>query len=198
MDGQALWAAVLEDPADDSVRLVYADWLADNGQEARAEFIRVQVERARLPDDDPAAEALPQRQAALSLAHGPAWRAERPPIPGAFLRPFVRGFVEEATFSDAGAFLAAADALFAAVPLTRLRLTRLDDDQAEALAKERRLARLRDLIVQGGKLSPAGARRLAGSPHLAGLSLLSLTDTTIGDQGAEALAGPPPPGRLGS
>src|ERR687883_596011 len=34
---------------DDTPRLVYADWLVENGQEERAELIRVQVERARLP-----------------------------------------------------------------------------------------------------------------------------------------------------
>jgi uncharacterized protein (TIGR02996 family) len=40
--GDALLRAVLDDPADGSVRLVYADWLEENGQGERAEFIRVQ------------------------------------------------------------------------------------------------------------------------------------------------------------
>ena len=46
---EALLAAVLADPDDDTVRLAFADFLGENGEEERAEFIRVQVELARLP-----------------------------------------------------------------------------------------------------------------------------------------------------
>lgn len=43
-DGDALLAAILANPADDTVRLVYADWLDDRGEPGdaeRAEFIRL-------------------------------------------------------------------------------------------------------------------------------------------------------------
>ena len=36
----ALLAAVLANPADDLPRLVYADWLEENGEPERAELIR--------------------------------------------------------------------------------------------------------------------------------------------------------------
>ena len=39
----AFLARIIDDPADDSRRLVFADWLAANGQESRAEFIRARV-----------------------------------------------------------------------------------------------------------------------------------------------------------
>lgn len=42
-EGDALLRDILQDPSDDGVRLVYADWLADHGQGDRAEFVRVQV-----------------------------------------------------------------------------------------------------------------------------------------------------------
>lgn len=46
--------ALLEDvkaaPLDDLPRLIAADWLEDHGQAERAEFVRVQVERAALQD----------------------------------------------------------------------------------------------------------------------------------------------------
>ncbi len=45
----ALLAAVLADPEDDLPRLVYADWLEENGQGELAEFIRVQCEMGRAP-----------------------------------------------------------------------------------------------------------------------------------------------------
>ena len=44
-----LYKAVLCKPADDTVRLAYADWLEENDQPARAKFIRVQCELARFP-----------------------------------------------------------------------------------------------------------------------------------------------------
>jgi uncharacterized protein (TIGR02996 family) len=47
----ALWTAIRLNPADDTPRLVYADWLQEHGEEARAEFIRVQCALAKLPTD---------------------------------------------------------------------------------------------------------------------------------------------------
>ena len=39
-------ASILDEPGDDSRRLSFADWLEQNGDPARAEWIRVQVEMA--------------------------------------------------------------------------------------------------------------------------------------------------------
>src|ERR687897_647125 len=38
---------IIASPEDDAPRLIYADWLDENGDEARAEFIRLQVARAK-------------------------------------------------------------------------------------------------------------------------------------------------------
>ena len=46
---QAFLRAVIENPDDDAPRLIYADWLDEQGQSERAEFIRVQVERRVCP-----------------------------------------------------------------------------------------------------------------------------------------------------
>jgi uncharacterized protein (TIGR02996 family) len=46
-DGDALLAAIVAHPDEDTPRLVYADWLDEHGRSARAEFIRVQIEIAR-------------------------------------------------------------------------------------------------------------------------------------------------------
>jgi uncharacterized protein (TIGR02996 family) len=40
--------AIIDAPDDDELRLVYADWLEEHGDPDRAEFIRVQIELARL------------------------------------------------------------------------------------------------------------------------------------------------------
>src|SRR5262245_22408142 len=48
MSREALHRAILDSPEDGTPRLVYADWCEDNGEAARAEFIRLQIERERL------------------------------------------------------------------------------------------------------------------------------------------------------
>ena len=48
-------AAIREAPDEDGPRLVCADWFENQGDEAsvaRAEFIRIQIQRAPLPMDD--------------------------------------------------------------------------------------------------------------------------------------------------
>jgi uncharacterized protein (TIGR02996 family) len=47
-DRDAMLAAVAASPADDTPRLVFADWLDEHGEEAYASFVRKQVELARL------------------------------------------------------------------------------------------------------------------------------------------------------
>lgn len=43
-DETSLLTAILANPADDTAGLVYADYLQENGQEKRAEFIRGAVQ----------------------------------------------------------------------------------------------------------------------------------------------------------
>src|SRR3954471_17475622 len=97
-----LLRAIRHDPDDDSLRLVYADWLEEHGGPeglARAEFIRVQMELARAGGDDPRAAGLRARQDALLERHGADWAA---PVAGlAREYTFRRGFVEEVTLSAA-------------------------------------------------------------------------------------------------
>src|SRR5206468_25941 len=70
-----------EHPDDDAPRLVYSDWLEEHGDEddrRRAEFIRVQIELARLDEDDPRRLALANREAALLDTHRDVWVRELP------------------------------------------------------------------------------------------------------------------------
>ncbi len=46
---EAFLEDILANPADDWLRLIYADYLEDNGQEERSEFIRVQIELFNWP-----------------------------------------------------------------------------------------------------------------------------------------------------
>ena len=48
--GVPVRVAIIAHPDDDTPRLIFADWLEEKGDSARAEFIRVQIDRARLPE----------------------------------------------------------------------------------------------------------------------------------------------------
>ncbi len=91
----ALLAAIRDRPDDDTPRLAYADWLDDAGDAARAEFVRVQVQLARLPDHDPARPALEDREHELLAAHEPAWLGVPPQALTEW--DWQRGFVDEVT-----------------------------------------------------------------------------------------------------
>jgi uncharacterized protein (TIGR02996 family) len=72
----ALLRAAKETPDDDTPRLVLADWLQENGDEydaARGEFIRLQCERAGLPQSDWRARNLFDNETELELRHGEEW-----------------------------------------------------------------------------------------------------------------------------
>lgn len=50
-DDTAFLRAIIARPEDDSLRLIYADYLDETNRPERAEFIRVQIELAAMPDE---------------------------------------------------------------------------------------------------------------------------------------------------
>src|SRR5262245_15983724 len=82
-------------PDDDVHRLIFADWLEEQGGRAtdRAAFIRVQVALAGLPADNPRRSALLVAERDLLDAYREEWEA---PFRGLASAPvFRRGFVDE-------------------------------------------------------------------------------------------------------
>jgi uncharacterized protein (TIGR02996 family) len=133
---------VLAHPDDDGPRLVAADWWDEQGAAERAEFVRVQCELARrypgwsgvpamgsLGAGGPYAELRRRERELLAGSRGKwfefpiTWYVGIDPIPvGAHGFQYRRGFFEIAALTAAD-FLACADALLAACPLRRVRLT---------------------------------------------------------------------------
>jgi uncharacterized protein (TIGR02996 family) len=95
MSAPALLAAILASPDDDLPRLVYADWLDEHGDPARAEFIRTQIELAKLPDHDPRFRALEDREHELLCEHEVGWIGNG--ADGLSEWEWRRGFVDEIT-----------------------------------------------------------------------------------------------------
>src|SRR5687768_16014249 len=96
-DGAALFRAVCEKPADDTPRLVYADWLEESGDPDRAEFIRLQCEAWNLCPGYPTETARRVRASVLLRTHGDRWYGELPAVTGVTWSDlFVRGFIDSA------------------------------------------------------------------------------------------------------
>lgn len=93
----AFLRAIVESPDDDTLRLVYADYLEERGDSERADFIRVQCALATMARDDPRRKELEAREAAL-LERNEEGRGAR--LAGwATVREFRRGFLEDVSAS---------------------------------------------------------------------------------------------------
>ena len=97
-DEKALLATIWEHPHDDTPRLVYADWLQENGQPEHAEFIRVQIEMWRIDPWDDRMRDLRARAEELRRGLAERWRTG---VPAGVSPSFVRGF-SELYLSDLG------------------------------------------------------------------------------------------------
>lgn len=125
---QSLLFAVCREPADDTPRLVVADWYEEHGDDLYARFIREQIAAAREPACRPACASDDCAACARSrwidrTNHSPvaiAWRGLPPGMVSA--GSVARGFA----FSWASTveqYLAHRDVLFARYPVTSVRLS---------------------------------------------------------------------------
>jgi uncharacterized protein (TIGR02996 family) len=180
--------AINEEPDEDAHRLVYADWLDDNGQPERAEFIRVQCALPRMAPDDPRRPGLAAREQALYDAHHRAWRDEladwaRPRAYG--LHTFRRGFVAH-VLCTARQWLKGAGTLLRRVPPPdRLILYNCRDALAD-LARSPHLACVAALSLRevNGVADLAG---LAAATNLKRLTDFELHRTWLGDSSVPVL-----------
>ena len=175
--------AILDNPADDHPRLVYADWL-DEQCDPRGEFIRVQCRLAKAGGKDRCLFELETREGELLHEFAATW-AE--PIAGLVdWWAFHRGFVEEIG-TAAHRFLVHADDLFRQAPIREIHFS--DIGKLEDVAGCPYVGRAPFVDFSGNRLGDIGIRHLAGSPNLDGVRVLNLSTTGIGDDGALALGG---------
>jgi uncharacterized protein (TIGR02996 family) len=106
IEDEGLYRAILDDPDGDMPRLVYADWLEEQGDSDRAEFIRVQCELAGFPPILPDKAALRararlcDRSRRLEAQHRAEWLGPFGPLieAGEIGAEFRRGFVGHVWF----------------------------------------------------------------------------------------------------
>ena len=186
----ALLAAVLDNPDDDLPRLVYADWLDDNGPSLwspdcesaadRAALIRLQIEQARAEPYSPAWRAADARARELVNRHYTVWTLHLPEC--VISAQFHRGLIEQVTV-EATRFPYGARVLFETEPVQEIRATRfvqsVEWESIESFFAVTELARIRRLEFTPGTLVNVEFDALAPSPYLAGLRELSLWKNSV-------------------
>ncbi len=200
-DERAFLDAITAQPDDDTARLVYADWLAENGDPDRGEFIRVEIELEHTPPnterDERRRRVLFERRTELLKRHKTAWLA--PFTPFAKESAFHRGFVQSLEV-PANTFLQEAERWFALTPLTRVKFSTChmyDPVTAsytwwtEPLFASPLLSRLEALDLVSLAVGAAGIEKLARHPDLSRLRELILTWNEIRSEGATILANMP-------
>jgi uncharacterized protein (TIGR02996 family) len=198
MNEAAFLDAITSEPDELAHRFVYADWLEDQGDEprrARAEFIRLQLERDALHPAEPRCRALQARERRLLEHHGAAWTAR--------VRPFVRrcgfrrGFVEEVQVSSEQ-LLEHGHRLFRLAPVRKLQLrgtnllpNLVGKSRADARALSDLLCRVRVLDLNRDYLGEAAGMALLNLPQLPRLDALHLAHNVLSPAGITVLAGSP-------
>ncbi len=193
--------AILDDSDDDSLRLIYADWLEERG-DPRGEFIRIQCELARGMNGT-RRSPLVQREQQLLRLHEDEWTSSVCSLMkrrrrGFFNWKFIRGFIEE-VWLDPRHSLAGIDELFQLAPIRCLAFQMNHEERTFpgeyralfpcALANCPLLKRVVSLEVSFSHLGSDGIQALIFSDYLDNLKSLNLHDNRIGDGGARALAG---------
>jgi uncharacterized protein (TIGR02996 family) len=183
LEERAFLRRILDHPAVDGPRLIYADWLDERG-DSRGEFIRLQCAIAALDRDDPTREDLQLQELALLEPNEKAWTGILPSwVIG---HEFSRGFVEAVTVEASG-FLREGHTVFDLTPIRKVRLVDARDRLGE-IAQSPLLRRIRELDLCGNYLGNGGPNILGRSPYLDHLEVLDLSFNELTNRGCESLA----------
>lgn len=149
-------AAIRADLDDDSPRLIFADWLEEQGKAVRSEFIRVQCDLNRMASDDPRRADMDEREQSLLYHHGKKWLAALP-------RPVPINYGECHVWGEAGDLYQRGFVSYASVATDRL-------PQALVL--------FTDTLVHRLSLNGGSARGLTDQDWLQHLTMLKLSEVS--------------------
>lgn len=190
LNDRAFFQAIRETPEDDAPRLIYADWLEEQGgaeRTARAAFIRAQCRLAALPEDAAARDILEDEAAELLAEYERDWTE---PLHGiAEDWRFSRGFIEHLRIRGDN-LLTQADHLFDFAPLRSLHLLIHPRDVPHLLACTQ-FQWIETLDFSGCHLNDRALQQLLTSPYLGRLRALHLSGNGINTPGIHALVRSP-------
>lgn len=201
-DEEALLRAIADEPHDDLPRLAYADWLEENGDLDRAEFIRVQCRLAEMSPLDPERLMLELSERKLLMTNDAEWIKRTLGGVKIGCLGFACGFPH---ISLAGNNLAAIESIPAGMPIGRISVnspppnadTQLwgSERAQEAFSRSTRLAATPQLTIHGIS-NPKFMGFLARTPRLPRIRSLELLAGNGRDQGLVELARSPHLSRL--
>ncbi len=184
--------AIAEEPDDLASRLIFADWLDEQGHAARAKFIRLQCSNARLPEGHLDHERMEEEARALWSAHRGEWLEGLPAMDGVTWDEgiFAGGLLEQVGIDSARFRVEGLTDLFAVADWRRLWVSNAGVDFLVALLEAPHSANLTSLdLALENRIGDEGARALAEATHLANLTYLDLDSNDIGDEGAQDASG---------
>jgi uncharacterized protein (TIGR02996 family) len=187
----ALLLDIKENPHEDGLRLILADWLEEYGDaldHVRAELIRCQIHHAQLPASVPDKHTVGRRARWLMQKHGPAWLGplEQWLSGWTFCRGLLSVSVSIESLRGQNMALLAASETWAWVDEIYL----LGAGDAD-IARLRGCALLESVGCVGFRrstLRTAGVQALSGLPMARRWRGLDLSGCPLGDAGVEALA----------
>ncbi|HEY5937925.1 MAG TPA: TIGR02996 domain-containing protein [Kofleriaceae bacterium] len=180
---------------DDAERLVYADWLEQQGDIARGQLIHLQCELARVGRFDRRTFELETEIEAILDEHGERFRSELPDLSAVLWTDFARGFVATARVHD----LETLDIQAAAIAGAPAQISRIELAYDNQHLVDRELPWLHELVVSDEDAGAELAQLLAKSPWARKLTALEIPsrfvdddsgyadDPTLGAAGAKAL-----------
>jgi uncharacterized protein (TIGR02996 family) len=189
-EDRAFLEAIRESPEDDTPRLVFADWLEDHGDPARATFIRVQCELARRPDEARRAQLAAQERDLL-VANRAAWLGPLHKELHWGHCTFRRGFPEDLAIRPK-TIVKLAEEFDCRVPAGRVRLYRgFGDPAMKALADCPSLGWVAGLKYEYPRVVEAGLEMVGTSPNFTHLAELFVRGAEFSTSGLLALTTSP-------
>jgi uncharacterized protein (TIGR02996 family) len=184
----AFLADIAANAEDDAPRLVFADWLTDNGDPERAAFIRAQCRLAKMGPCGTERFALEAEAEDLLARNEAKWRKGLPKTRAQI--EFARGFPHRFACTVA-TFLEQGEELLAAAPTLREFFAHKPGRGWDELMRSPLLGRLSALDTGEKRLGVRRALALAASPHATSLRSLALSQALMTERGLDALLASP-------
>lgn len=160
-------AEIIANPLDDSLRLIFADFLEDQG-DPRAEMIRLQFEMKELKSHAPQWQKLRRKEIRLLKAHGGFGRVPA----GAKVLGTHGGFVDSVELTVAR-FVKLQDELFEGAPVRNLHL-KSKSKKFDKIRESKWLNHLQGLSIRNNEATDDQLIRLVQTPSLKNLKTLTI------------------------
>jgi uncharacterized protein (TIGR02996 family) len=169
--------AICANPEDDTVRLVYADWLDENGDPERAEFIRTQVTLAGQADQLGEQYYRP----AVLKKNWNLWRSELPRLSGVeWSSYFWRGFVSGVCVDTGKWLIQQREQIFQTAPIQSLVLNDAGLATLQRVLEVPEIEHLTTLTLQHSRIREGEWKALTDCPRLTRLKALHFTAVYLG------------------